>query len=273
MKQGISDNPLSYTLREVPIEQISVWDEAQARTLDTDGVSLLARSIEAEGLQNPPIVKRDGRESYLLMAGQRRLAALKMLGAQSVPVLVLARDESRDVVGAKTMSVIENLHRKDMTPKEVTESCKFLAEHMGESRAAKALGIKPATMREYLGFAAVPDRVKSLVPKVLSKRDAIRIYKVARTESATMDIVDRIEKYDSSKKKRYIDALESLGAGAGHAEINKLANSFRARQNLSVRMSKSQAKGLAKLSRQTEMEPAEFAQKIVADYLARRGIR
>ena len=264
-------NSISYNLKEIPIDRISVWDEAQARSLDTDGIDELAKSIAQEGLQSPPIVQKNGN-SYLLMVGQRRLEALKRLGAKTAPVFVLRQEDSLDLPDAKAISIIENLHRKNMGVKEMTSSCQFLAEKIGKAKAAKILGINSSTLREYLGFGAVPENIKEMVPKTISKRDAIRICKVLPAESDAVGAINKIKKYDGSQKKRYLDALERLG-NVPHSEILKLANSFRARQNISLKISKIHAKGLAKLSRESEMEPAELAQKIVSDYLVRKGFR
>jgi len=270
--QKIKENPISYSLKEVPIDTITVWEEAQARPLDDTDIDSLAKSIAEEGLQNPPMVQRNGSNSYLLMSGQRRLEALKRLGAKTIPVLILSKNSSCSIQDAKAVSIIENIHRKDMSTSEMASSCEFLAEKMGKSNAAKALGINRATLYGYLGFGVVPDGIKQMVPKILSKRDAVRICKVIQIESSVTELIERIKKYDTSQKNRYIDALEQLG-NAEHSEILKLANSFRARQNLSLHISKSQAKGLSKISRESNLEPAEMAQKIVTDYLSRKGFK
>ncbi len=269
--EGIRENPITYSLREVPVDSITVWEEAQSRKLDGADIDSLARSIRTEGLQNPPMVQKDGANSYLLMAGQRRLAALKRLGSRTIPVLVLSRNSSCGIEDAKAVSIIENLHRRDMSASEMAASCVFLAEKLGATAAAKALGINRATFREYLGYGAVPDRIREMVPKVISKRDAIRICRVVTAPSDALDLIERISGYDHAQKGRYIDALEQLGGGAEHSEIQRLANSFRARQHVSLKLSKGQAKGLSRLSREKNLEPDELAQKIVSDYLSRKG--
>jgi ParB family chromosome partitioning protein len=90
--QKIKSNPISYHLKDVPINTITIWKDAQARTLDLTDIDSLAKSIQQEGLQNPLMVQRNGTNSYLLMAGQRRLEALKRLGAKTIPVLVLDKE-------------------------------------------------------------------------------------------------------------------------------------------------------------------------------------
>lgn len=51
-------SPITYRLREIPIKQIKIWKDAQARKLDRDGIAELAKSIKNEGLQNPPMVQK-----------------------------------------------------------------------------------------------------------------------------------------------------------------------------------------------------------------------
>lgn len=269
---GASTNAANYVLKTVPIDSITIWSDAQARDLDTDEIDSLVKSIKSEGLQHPLTVTREGR-TYKLLAGQRRLEALRRLGHDTVPVLLLDPERFSDVSDAKAVSVIENLHRKNMSAKDMAASCRFLVNNMGKANAARALGITRDTLRGHLGFDGVPDSVKALVPSYVSRRDAVRICKAVPHQEKAVQIIKKISKYDAARRSRYIEALEKLGGSADTSEVSKLANSFRARRNLSVRVSKSQARGLARLSREAGMEPAELAKKIVSDYLARRGIQ
>jgi len=132
-------SPITYRLREIPIKQIKVWKDAQARKLDRQGIADLARSIKTEGLQNPPMVQKESKKSYLLMSGQRRLAALKRLGAKKIPVLLLTQSTKYNLDDAKAASVIENLHRNKMNTKDMTSACVFLTESVGKNKAAQSL--------------------------------------------------------------------------------------------------------------------------------------
>jgi len=60
------------------------------------------------------------------MSGQRRLAALKRLGAKKIPVLLLTNNTRYDLENAKAASVVENLHRNKMNTKDMTAACVFL---------------------------------------------------------------------------------------------------------------------------------------------------
>jgi ParB family chromosome partitioning protein len=268
-KKAIS--PISYKIKDIPINDITVWTEAQARDLDKSGIKELAESIRSEGLQNPPLVQKNGPKSYLLMAGQRRLAALKLLNAKTIPALII--DDALDISDAKAVSIIENLHRKDMNNSEMAQACNFLAEKVGTRKAAKTIGVSSKTFRRYQGFAAVPDQLKEFVQsKKIAREDATRLYNIIPQTTKAVEIASKISKYTAPNRKRYLDALEENPNGE-HSEIRRRANQFRVQENIYIHLTHSQAKGLAYESSNFEQEPKELVHKIITDWLARRGYK
>ena len=74
---------IAVMLKMFPISQIRVGNERHRKELgDIDG---LAASIADVGLLHPIVVKSDGT----LIAGERRLAAIKQLGWTEVPVTIV----------------------------------------------------------------------------------------------------------------------------------------------------------------------------------------
>lgn len=260
---------VSYRLREIPIKQIRVWKEAQARKLNREGISELAKSIKTEGLQNPPMVQKEGN-LYLLMSGQRRLAALKRLGAKKIPVLVLTRKTEYDTPDAKAASVIENIHRKNMNVKDMANACAFLAEQMGKSKAAQSLGLSMSTFKKYHGFAGVPGKLKELVPKTISRDDATKLYQIIPDVSKAVKIAHQISELEVQTKKRYLKVL-ARSPNLSHKKIMKKARSLALQRNVSLRLSKRKTRGLLVQSHRQDLHPNELANKIVSDWLDRRG--
>ena len=260
---------VSYRLKEIPIKQIHVWKEAQARKLDRVGISELAKSIKTEGLQNPPMVQKEGSR-YLLMSGQRRLAALKRLGAKKIPVLVLTRKTKYDTPDAKAASVVENIHRKNMNVKDMADACAFLAEQMGKSKAAQSLGLSMSTFKKYHGFAGVPDKLKELVPKTISRDAATKIHQIIPDVSRAVKIAHQISKLEPQTKKGYLKIL-ARNPNSSHKKIMKKARSFGLQQNVSLRLSKRKTRGLLAQSHHKDLHPSELANKIVSDWLEKRG--
>ncbi len=258
---------IHYRVKVIPIKKIRVWDEAQARSLDREGIAELAKSIKNEGLQNPPMVQKDGRGQFLLMSGQRRLAALKRLRAKKIPVLVLTK--GYDLENAKAASVIENLHRKSMNPKDMAHSCSFLAEKMGISKGASSLGISRKTFKKYVGFAALPGPLKSLVPGTITSGVAIQLHQLVPNVKKSIKIAHRISRLDAKTQKSYLRAL-ARHPRANHTTLLRQARLLAVRQTVPVTLPKTYAKRLERISMYREEDPEKLAQQIVVSWLAKR---
>ena len=262
------ESKISYRLREIPIKQIKVWKEAQARSLDREGISDLARSIKNEGLQNPPMLQKEGKDSYLLMSGQRRLAALKRLRAKKIPALVLTRQSEHELEDAKAVSVVENIHRNKMNIKDTAASCKFLAEKIGKAKAAQSLGLSMETFRKYLGFAGVPEQLRDLVPKTISRDEATKLHQAVPRISKAIKIAQKISKLDSRTRKAYLTAL-TRSPRSTYNTLLKRAKLMRIKQNISFKLTKSQARKLTSKANRLDVEPNELANQIIAKWLKR----
>jgi len=262
-------SPITYRLREIPVKQIKVWKDAQARKLDRKGIAELARSIKNEGLQNPPMVQKDGKNSYLLMSGQRRLAALKRIGAKKIPVLLLTKNTKYDLDDAKAASVVENLHRNKMNTKDMTAACVFLTESVGKGKAAQSLGISQQTLKKYLGFAAVPDKLKQYVPKELSRDDATRLYQTISNVSKAVKIAEKIIPLDQRLRKQYLYHL-AKSPKSSHIKLLKKAKAGLLQQKIVLELNIGSARKQSSLSTKNDMKIAEMAKKIISDYVKRR---
>ena len=243
-----------------------MWKDAQARTLDKEGISDLAKSIRNEGLQNPPMLQRDGKNSYLLMAGQRRLAALKRLRAKKIPALVLTKQSEHELEDAKAVSVIENLHRNKMNVKDTAAACKFLYEKMGQSKAAQSLGLSMPTFRKYLGFAGVPESLKTYVPKTLSRDEATKLYQAVPNTAKAIKIIQKISNLDSKTRKLYLTSL-ARSPKSTHKILLKRAKTMRIKQNISFKLNKNQARKLASKANRLDMEPNQLVNQVITKWL------
>lgn len=258
---------IHYRVKVIPIKKIHVWDEAQARSLDREGIAELAKSIKNEGLQNPPMVQKNGKGEFLLMSGQRRLAALKRLRAKKIPVLVLTK--GYDLENAKAASVIENLHRKSMNPKDMAHSCSFLAEKMGVSKGASSLGISRKTFKKYVGFAALPGPIKSMVPGTISSSVAIKLHEIVPNVKKSIKIAQRIARLDAKTQNAYLKAL-ARHPRANHTTLLRQARLLAVRQTVPVTLPKTYAKRLERISLYREEDPETLAQQIVVSWLSKR---
>lgn len=259
---------IKQVIKEIPLKQIHVWREAQARKLDRSRVREIAKSIKSEGLQNPPLVQKSGKKEYLLISGHHRFSALKLLGAKKARFLVLTRDTSYDLDDAKAASVVENIHRTDMKTRELAQACIFLAERVGKAEAARKLGMSMVTFRKYHGFAGVPERIKELVPKTISRDEATKLYGAVTKVDKAIKIAHNISKLDPPSRRLYLRVL-AQNPKAAHKRILKKMRTIGIKRKITIELAKTNARKLARLADKKDMDAGQLANKIILSYLRR----
>lgn len=97
----------------LPIDGIEVRERSRR---DLRNIEALAESIRTVGVLNPPTVRRVGVE-WVLVAGERRLAAMRQLDWTETPVTVAESIE--DELTALYAERDENTQREDFSPSEM----------------------------------------------------------------------------------------------------------------------------------------------------------
>jgi ParB family chromosome partitioning protein len=139
-------------VKEIPIEQI---EDSQFNTRKdlADGqqdstIEDLARSIERQGLLSPITVFQKPGGCFSLIAGQRRLLACKQLGRTTIPAIV--RDSVSEA-DATAISLVENVHRADMNPRDKAKAFGALVDKFGdEPSVSRETGVGVKTIRKYV---------------------------------------------------------------------------------------------------------------------------
>lgn len=116
--------------------------EQPRKFFDNKNIAELAESIKNYGILQPLLLKKDG-EKYIIIAGERRWRAAKMLNLKEVPANVVDLSD-KEVL---EVSLIENIQRQDLNPieealayrkliEEFNLTQKELSERIGKSRVA-----------------------------------------------------------------------------------------------------------------------------------------
>jgi ParB family chromosome partitioning protein len=90
-------------------------------------IAELAASLAEHGLLQPVVVRQVGPHSYELIAGHRRLEAARTLGWTEIAAQV--RDETTEQ--AYILTLVENLQREDLTPREEAAALEVLLRERG----------------------------------------------------------------------------------------------------------------------------------------------
>ena len=138
-----------------------------------------------------------------------------------------------------------------------------------KSKAAKSLGISSQTLKKYLGFAAVPDRLRQFVPKELSRDDCVKLYQVIPNPSKAVSVAEKIIPLDQKLRREYLKVL-SRSPKSSHLKLLKKAKSGLLQQRVVILLNKGNARKLRSLAVRKDVKVVEMADDILSDYLKRR---
>lgn len=147
-------------LREVPVASIRPNPWQPRREFREEALQELADSIQASGLLQPPVVRAVG-QGYELIAGERRLRAVRRLGWENIPVVVREVDDQ----AALTLALIENLQRDDLSALDTALGYQQLIGEFGISQAevARIVGRDRSTVANTLRLLKLPEELQKLL--------------------------------------------------------------------------------------------------------------
>ena len=118
LNEGNSD-----MVKDIDLDLIVENPYQPRKNFDETALRELSESIKRHGLIQPIIViEKDG--GYMLIAGERRFRATKMLGESKIKAIV-ADIESQSL---RELALIENIQREDLNPIELANSYKELID-------------------------------------------------------------------------------------------------------------------------------------------------
>lgn len=143
--------------RVIPIDQVDPNPD-QPRQVMGDLSELMA-SISAKGIIEPLIV-RQRRGRFQIVAGERRYQAAVQVGLREVPAVIRDVDDEQLI----EIALIENIQRKDLTPFEEAEALQALVNDHGltHEELARRLGKSRTSVTESLTLSGMPSEVREL---------------------------------------------------------------------------------------------------------------
>lgn len=161
----------AYTFTEIPVCRVITEGQTVRDSQDDDHVVELAMSIAKHGLLEPIVVTERDDGYYQLQAGFHRLCAFTRLRKDTIPANV-RREETGSV---KTIALIENIVRRDMSLKEEVAAVSHMnkEEGLSTSQICDLLGKSTEWVHKRLMIPNLPDDVKEdLMAGIISIRHA-----------------------------------------------------------------------------------------------------
>ena len=204
-------------LKEIPINKIHGNPLQPREYFDREKIKELANSIKEVGLINPIIVRERGK-GYEIVAGERRFKAGQVAGKKTLPAIIKKLDNGQLMIE----SLIENVHREDLTDVEKAKALKIIMEREGiktQSILAKKVGISERSIRMIFDSARIREEfvgpTKELSQSVISetiglpKEERKKVIEKAAKEElggrSVRKIVSVIKKSPESIKKAVLE--------------------------------------------------------------------
>jgi ParB family transcriptional regulator, chromosome partitioning protein len=202
---------------QVPVEKLTP-NPLQPRTvMDESDLQELAASIREHGILQPLIVTHDnGGDQYVLIAGERRLRAARMVGLETVPAIVRqASDQQR-----LELALIENVQRADLGALEKAEAYHQLSEEFGLSH--EEIGVRVGKSREAvtntMRLLKLPETVRAaLAAGQISEGHARSLLRLA-TPQAQLAALQTILKWELNVRQAEELVKKLLGEKAPQRE-------------------------------------------------------
>jgi len=154
---------------EIPIKDVKDFDNSRIRTEKSDMVPLM-EDIKHRGLLQPiGVLENNG--NYIVRFGNRRLEACKKLGWKTIPAIV--EEGELDIDSFMADNVAENVHRKDLTPIELSNVVlQFREKGMSVSEISTNLSIPKSRISDALRITNyAPDKFKSRIDTIRNTQD------------------------------------------------------------------------------------------------------
>ena len=242
-------------LLTVPVVNISPNPRQPRTHMDENKLAELADSIREHGLIQPLIVRREGNNSYILIAGERRWRAAQLAGLPTVPVVV--KEASPQAM--LELALIENIQRADLNPIEEAMAYQQLIDDFGltQEAVAKRVGKSRPTVANIVRLLNLPENVQEAVNnELISGAHARALLPLPTPESQTA-VMNQIISQDLSV--RQVEAI-----------VNKIKSEERpaAKQTprLSAEMAALESEFRHRLGTQVKIQPGENGGRVVIHY-------
>lgn len=173
---------------------------------DDEALNELAASIKEHGIIQPLVLRRVG-DKFEIIAGERRFKAAQLAGLTSVPAVISDLDDNESA----EVAIIENTHRRDLSPIEEAKSYKKLLDrkYVTQEQLASRLGTSQSNVANKIRLLTLDETVQNaLLKEQISERHARSLLRVT-DKFKQVDLLNKTinEKWPVRKLDEEIDKI------------------------------------------------------------------
>lgn len=179
--------PAARRPQSLPIEFLRPNAGQPRRDFNEESIEELAASIRARGVLQPILVRPIGKDSYEIVAGERRWRAAQRAGVPDVPVVIR---ELSDAAAAE-IALIENVQRVDLNPMEEASAFERLAAVHGRTQEeiAQAVGKSRSHVANMMRLTALPAKCRTALEDGALSMGHARALLAAKDPDAALALV------------------------------------------------------------------------------------
>jgi len=200
---------MSNSLISIPLCQLKRSKSNVRKTDPLAEIEQMAASIESQGLLENLVVRPMGNGSqadagdYEVIAGSRRLAALKLLAKRKklgrhhpVPCLLLGSAQAADLI---EVSLAENLIRAPVHPADQFDAfARLQREGLSGDDIAARFGLSPSVVRQRLKLGAVSPKLMAHYREGAMTLEQLMAFTISDDRSAQEEVWSQVQDSDPS---------------------------------------------------------------------------
>lgn len=203
-------------VKEIPVELISPNPYQPRTVFDDERIEELSQTIRTHGVIQPIVVRELENGKYELIAGERRLRAVKKLNLPTIPAIVRSLNDAQ----AASIALIENLQREGLTAIEEAYAYQQLLQLHGltQESLAQRLGKGQSTIANKLRLLNLPESVQhALMKRQITERHARALLSLPDAELQEKVLSEILQhewnvKQTEQRVKQYLDAQKQQPA-------------------------------------------------------------
>ena len=202
----------SSSISEVAMDMIFANPNQPRTHFDEEALTELATSIRELGVISPITLRKNDDGTYLIIAGERRFRASKLVGLKSIPAYVkTAADEQ-----VMEMALIENIQREDLNAIEIALTFYRLMEEykLTQERLSERVGKKRTTIANYLRLLRLPAEIQMGIKNKKIDMGHARAILGLNDPAVQLKLYDLIVKNEYTVRK--VEELVRLFLETGH---------------------------------------------------------
>jgi ParB family transcriptional regulator, chromosome partitioning protein len=186
-------------LYEINVKDLQTDPNQPRKFFDQEPLDHLVASVQDHGLLQPVLFRVDQDGNLFVVAGERRVQAVKKAGLESIPAILTEGNPDE-------IALMENILREDLTTIEFAEALdRIMKEHAyTQEQLTGIIGKAKSTISEILSLINLPDHIRDECrrdPKV-SRKALIKIAKKKKPQSMLKAYIKHKEKVATPPKPR-----------------------------------------------------------------------